>query len=70
MRPNHRYNTHRALKHPWITRDKDGTIPLSLHKELEMNMNGSVSLIKTNICNILNIGCKPCDFKFCLPKIK
>ena len=44
MKANHRYNTHRALKHPWITRDKNGTIPLSLHKELELNMEGSVSI--------------------------
>jgi len=36
--PNHRYIAHRALKHPWITRDETANIPLNMFEEIQMNM--------------------------------
>ena len=36
--PNNRYDAQVALKHPWITRDKNGIIPLSMYEEIQMNI--------------------------------
>lgn len=36
--PNNRYDAQVALKHPWITRDKNGVIPLSMYEEMQMNI--------------------------------
>ena len=36
FRPNHRYNAYRALKHPWITRDQNDSIPLNVYQELQL----------------------------------
>ena len=36
--PNNRYDAQVALKHPWITRDKNGIIPLSMYEEMQMNI--------------------------------
>ena len=38
LRPNYRYNCLRALKHPWITRDQEGKVPLNFLQELQMNL--------------------------------
>lgn len=37
-KPNRRYNAQRALKHPWITRNENDSIPLNLYEELQSNL--------------------------------
>lgn len=36
--PNYRYSASRALKHPWITRDLEAKIPMSMYEEIELSM--------------------------------
>lgn len=36
--PNLRYSSITALKHPWITRDKNGVVPLNMYQEMQLNM--------------------------------
>ena len=38
VNPNLRYNSQRALKHPWITRDFEAEIPLNMFEEMQLNM--------------------------------
>lgn len=38
VNPNTRYDALIALKHPWITRDKNGIIPLSMYEEMQLNI--------------------------------
>lgn len=61
MRPNHRYNTHRALKHPWITRDKNGKIPLSLPEELDINMNSGCTNLNDNFWDNISYSSSESD---------
>ena len=35
VRPSRRYNANRALKHPWITRNKNDSIPLNFYQEIK-----------------------------------
>ena len=36
FRPNRRFNAYRALRHPWITRNKNDAIPLNVYQELQL----------------------------------
>ena len=38
VNPNNRYDAQVALKHPWITRDKNGIVPLSMYEEMQLNI--------------------------------
>lgn len=38
VNPKLRYSANKALKHPWITRDKDAKIPLNMFEEMELHM--------------------------------
>lgn len=37
--PNLRYAAKTAIKHPWITRDKNGVVPMNMYQEMQMNIN-------------------------------
>jgi calcium/calmodulin-dependent protein kinase I len=35
IKPSKRYTAEQALKHPWITREKNGEIPMGIQEEME-----------------------------------
>ena len=39
IKPNLRYQSSRALKHPWITKDENGVIPMNMYDEMQRNAN-------------------------------
>lgn len=49
IKPNHRYNANRALKHPWITRKENGVIPLNINQELELKLISNVTSARNMI---------------------
>lgn len=36
INPNLRYTSHKALQHPWITRDENDKIPMNIFEEMEL----------------------------------
>lgn len=62
LKPNNRYNCSKALKHPWVTGDKNGAIPLNFHQELElhstaMNFNAKNKIFVENFTDSEDSDC-------------